>query len=437
MATEIKMPKFGMTMKQGKVTKWFKKEGDRVEKGEPLFEVETEKITNKVQSLASGILFQIVIREGTTVPCGAVLGIIAGEGETPERIEGIKIGEVEKVAPEARAAKPEVAVRKEYVLATPAAKRLAKESGIDLSRVAGTGKDGRVTEEDVKRYHDEGPPPPKITPVALEMARQSGVDISTLRGTGEGGKITKEDVERAMASPAESAPTPAMKSIPFAGMRKAIADNMHASLQDSAQLTLFTEVDVTEMAGFLDAVREEYKKDQSVRVSYNDIIILVVSRVLQHFPIMNSTLVGDEILVHDRVDLGIAVALPGGLIVPKLRNAESKSLLQIAHEARELARKAREGALSPDEVVDGTFTISNMSMLGVDGFTPVINPPETGILGIGRVIEKPAVYKGGIVVRSMMTLSLTFDHRVVDGAPAAEFLQSLARHLEHPLLLMK
>jgi pyruvate dehydrogenase E2 component (dihydrolipoamide acetyltransferase) len=211
---------------------------------------------------------------------------------------------------------------------------------------------------------------------------------------------------------------------------------MHASLQNTAQLTTFTEVDVTEMVRFRDLMRAEYRRDDSVKISYNDIIVMATARALMRHPIMNTTLVGEEILIHETVHLGIAVALSEGLIVPKLRNAEKKTLLEIAKEARELAQKAREGALTIDEVTDGTFTISNVSMLGMDGFTPVLNPPETGILGVGRVIEKPAVFNGEITIRNMMTLSLTFDHRVVDGAPAMTFLKDLARYLEQPMLIM-
>jgi pyruvate dehydrogenase E2 component (dihydrolipoamide acetyltransferase) len=436
------MPRFGMTMKQGKVAKWLRQEGDAVRKGEALFEVETEKITNTVQSVASGVLFQIVVQAGRTVPVGAVLAIVAEEGERPERIEGIRIGEVEDVkgAPAGKAAPdrgPAAPAAGDYVAASPAAKRLAKDLGVDIALVPGTGKEGRVTEEDVKRFHAQGSAFPRITPVALEMAKQAGLDLSALSGTGEGGKITKQDVERAVASRAAgpgAAPAPA-RSIPLTGMRRAIADNMHASLQNAAQLTLMTEVDVTEMVRFRDLLREEYKGDESVRISYNDIIIYTVARVLKRFPYMNSTLAGDEILLHDRVDVGMAVALPGGLIVPKIRNADRKGILEIGREAREIAGRAREGSLSMDEVTDGTFTISNMSMLGIDGFTPILNPPETAILGVGRIVEKPGVKNGRIEIRSFMTLSLTIDHRIVDGAPAAEFLQSLARHLEQPALL--
>lgn len=440
MAVNVTMPKWGMTMKQGKVTKWFREEGDSVQQGEELFEVETEKITNKVEAAASGILFQIVVPAGTTVPVGAIVAVIAEAGEQPERIEGIEMGEVVEVTAPAAGGpaqgRPEKPRKKEFVLATPAARRLAKELEIDLSLVPGTGPGGRVTESDVTKVHEEGPPLPKITPLAKEMARQAGLDISSMVGTGEGGKITREDVERALEVGALEEEVRPVQSIPFTGMRKSVAENMHASLQNAAQLTIFTEVDVTEMVSFLDLVRDEHKKDETIRVSYNDIIILITSRALRRFPAMNSTLEGDQILIHHGVNMGIAVALPDGLMVPVLRDAHKKGLLQIAKEARELARKAREGTLTVDEVTGGTFTITNLSMYEVDGFTPILRPPETGILGVGRVKEKPSVHDGEICVRPMMFLSLTFDHRVVDGAPAAEFLQAVARFLQHPTLTM-
>jgi pyruvate dehydrogenase E2 component (dihydrolipoamide acetyltransferase) len=275
-----------------------------------------------------------------------------------------------------------------------------------------------------------------VTPLAAEMIRQAGLDAATIQGTGEGGKITREDVERALELQKQTETALPVNSIPFSGMRKSIAENMHSSLHTTAQLTTFTEIDVTEMIRFCDTVRKEYKRDETVRISYNDIIILATSRALKHHPIMNSTLVGEEILLHDSVNMGIAVALPEGLIVPVLRDADKMGLLQIAGGARELARKARAGTLTVDEVTGGTFTISNVSMFQVDGLTPILKPPETGILGVGRVKEKPAVHNGEIAIRSMMFLNLTFDHQVVDGAPASEFLQTLARYLEDPYLIM-
>jgi pyruvate dehydrogenase E2 component (dihydrolipoamide acetyltransferase) len=227
-----------------------------------------------------------------------------------------------------------------------------------------------------------------------------------------------------------------VSAIPFTGIRKTIAENMHASLLNTAQFNIFSEVDVTEMVRFREWVCEEYKEDDRVKVSYNDILILATSRVLKRFPIMNSTLAGEEILLHDSVNMGIAVAVPDGLLVPVLHDADKKNLLQVAKEARDLARRAREGTLQFDDVTGGTFTISNVSMFDVDMTTPILKSPETGILGMGRVKEKPVVKNGEIVIRPMMFLSLTIDHQVVDGAPACEFLQTLIRYLQRPQLIM-
>jgi pyruvate dehydrogenase E2 component (dihydrolipoamide acetyltransferase) len=435
------MPKWGLTMKEGKISKWYKNEGDSVQKGEDLYEVETEKITNKVESPGSGILFQIVVPVGTKVPVGSILAVIAAPDETPERIEGIQVGEVVEGTEGTAESKTEPAeaerpTEKKTLFSSPAARRLSKELGIDLSLIKGTGPNGRIIEADVAGYHEKAPTKPKITPLAEEMARQEGLDLSTITGTGEGGKITKEDVTRALETKIPEEEEKPVKAIPFTGMRKAIAENMYASLQNTAQLSVFTEVDVTEMVRFRDLVMEEYKKDKTVRVSFNDIIILATSRALKQFPMMNSALADDEILLHESVNMGIAVSLPEGLIVPVLRDADRKGLLQIAREARELAEKAREGTLGVDEVTGGTFTISNVSMLGMDGFTPILRPPETGILGVGRVQEKPIVRDGEITIGAMMFLSLTFDHRVLDGAPAMEFLRTVARYLQHPNLIM-
>jgi pyruvate dehydrogenase E2 component (dihydrolipoamide acetyltransferase) len=419
-AVKVTMPKWGMTMKEGKISKWFKSEGDTIEKGEPFFEVETEKITNVVEATASGIVFQIVVSAGTKVSVGAILAIIAGPGEQPERIEGTQAGEVVEEAKPASgrsASTPaEEPAEKKFVPASPAARRLAKELGVELSSVAGTGPNGRITEADVKRFHEEGPPAPKMTPLAAEMIRQAGLDSVSIEGTGEGAKITKADVQRFLDLKKHEDVTPPVKSMAFNGIRRSIAENMHASLHNTAQLTMFTEVDVTEMIRFRDMVREEYKQDDTVRISDNDTIILATSRALKQHPIMNSTLIGEEILLHDSVHMGIAVALSEGLIVPVLRNADQKNLFEIAGEVRELARKAREGTLTVDEVTGGSFTISNLSMFQIDGVTPILKSPETGILGVGRVKAKPAVYNGEIAIRSMMFLNLTFDHQIVDGA---------------------
>jgi pyruvate dehydrogenase E2 component (dihydrolipoamide acetyltransferase) len=436
LAATITMPKWGLSMKEGKITKWLKNEGETVKTGEPLFEVETEKITNQVESTTGGVLFQIVVPAGTIAPVGAVVAIVAAPGEQPARIQGMHMNEAVEMEPTEPVASPPVKpedIAKVFVVATPAARRVARELGLNLAMVPGSGPEGRVTEADVKAYYEAGPPQPNITPIAADMAKQAGLDIATIIGTGEGGKIIAKDVERLLAQRVEAGP---VRSIPFAGIRKSIADNMFASLHNTAQLTAFTEVDVTEMKQLRDLIREEFSKDQAVKVSYNDIIILAAARALKRYPYMNSTLLKEEIIQHDPVNMGIAVALEEGLIVPVLRDADKKGLLQIAREVRQLAQKAREGTLNVEEVTEGTFTITNLSMFNVDGFTPILRPPETGILGVGKVKEKPAVHEGEITIRSMVFLSLTFDHRVVDGAPAMAFLDTLARYIQKPTLIM-
>jgi pyruvate dehydrogenase E2 component (dihydrolipoamide acetyltransferase) len=223
----------------------------------------------------------------------------------------------------------------------------------------------------------------------------------------------------------------------MAGMRQVIAENMMASLHNAAQLTVFVEFDATAMVRFRDKIRKKYAGDAaSPKVSYNDIIAMAVCRALKDHPIMNSTLTDAGIVLGESVNLGIAVALDDGLVVPNIKAADTLSLMEMAVIIRELAQKARENRLAMDDIQGGTFTISNVSMLGVDGFTPILNPPETGILGVGRAVEKPAVHDGQVMVRTLMTLSLTFDHRVVDGVPAMRFLRTLADYLEDPVMIM-
>ncbi len=446
MAIPIHIPKLGMTMSEGLLTEWKVREGDSIQKGQVVLAIETEKISWEVEAPGGGLI-HIMAAKGTSAKVGAIVAYLA---ETVEELESLRkeypfgtvteakaAAEPPRPATHAAASAPAIEPREgDFVPSSPAARRLAKELGVDIASVAGTGKGGRVTEEDVRRYHEEGPPPPNVTPLAAEIARQAGVDLAGVRGTGDGGKITREDVEKVVAARKKVEAVKPVTSIPYTGLRRAVARNMHASLHNTAQVTTFVETDVTEMVRFRETLREEFKKDESVRISYNDIVVLAVSRALKRFPIMNSTLVGEEILLHDSVNMGVAVAVPGGLVVPVLHDADKKGLLRIGRETRELAIKARDNALTVDDMTGGTFTISNVSMFDVDGATPILKPPETGILGVGRVKEKPAVYRGQICIRSLMFLCLTFDHQVVDGAPASDFLRTVAKYLEQPGLIM-
>ena len=441
MATDILMPKWGLTMKEGKLSKWLKNEGDSVQAGEAIFEVETDKITNTVDAAADGVLFRILVAAGQTVAVKTVVAILAAAGETPEI--KTKSGASPAAQPAAGDDTRQKVKTEGFVVATPAARRLAKEQGIELGAVNGTGPSGMVTEKDILAYTPEPDEYAAFnaTDSAIALAKQAGIDLSEITGTGEGGKILKVDILRAM-QPAASSPAKAQAAkpeiVPFTGIRKIIADNMMASLQNSAQLTVFVECDVTEMTAFRDRVRAKFAKREDIpSVSYNDIVALAVSRTLMKFPYMNSWLTEEGIVLHRQVNLGIAVALDNGLIVPHIKNAEKKSLTELAVEIRDVAKRAKNGGLSMDEIKGGTFTITNVSMLGIDGFTPIINPPETGILGVGRAVARPAVAADGqIVSRTMMTLSLTFDHRVTDGAPAMNFLRALADCLEDPAMML-
>jgi len=461
-AHDVIMPKWGLTMKEGKVARWFKQEGDQVAAGEALLEVETDKITNSVESPATGSLFQIVVPAGETVPVLTVLALIAAPGEKPERVAR---GAAAASAPAAaKAAAPAAAKTADgaFVPASPAARKLAKELGVDLSAVTGTGPGVRITEKDVQAAFDSGPAM-NASPQAVELAKKHGIDLSQISGTGEGGRITKADLLRAMnphaakpatrpvvpAAPAAPAAPPAPAAAPAApagptagsvialeGMRKLIADNMMASLHGMAQLTAFVEIDATEMVCLRERLLALNKKNPDYRLSYNDIIGYAVCRALKKHPLLNATLVDNAATLHEAVNLGVAVSVDKGLIVPNVKGADKLSLEELARAMRDVAGRARKGGLTMDEISGGTFTITNVSMLGMDGFTPIINPPEVAILGVGRAIQKPAVVNGAICIRTLMTLSLTFDHRVVDGQPAMTFLRCLADYLESPALML-
>ena len=410
MAYEVQMPKWGLTMKTGKIARWLVSEGGAVETGQPLLEVETDKITNVVESPASGVLLQIVSPQGEVVPVMQVIGVIGAAGEAvaaqPSASAAASSAAPAKTekAPASTAAK----ASGEPARAMPAARRLAAELGVDLASVQGSGRDGAVTEKDVRAAHE-----------TAQKAPAAGGSAPAASG-----------------SCASSAPCCEDEIVPMDGLRKLIADNMMASLQGAAQLTVFVEADVTEMVALRDSMLARNKKNPDYRLSYNDIIAFAVCRALLRHPVMNSTLREDGIHLHKHVNLGMAVSLDTGLIVPNVKNADTFSLEQLKEKVRDAASRARKGGLSMDEISGGTFTISNVSMLGVDGFTPILNPPETGILGVGRVVEKPGVFEGEVCVRKMMTLSLTFNHMVTDGGPAMSFLRTLADMLEKPVRML-
>jgi len=429
-ATEVVMPRLGLNMKEGLLVKWLAGDGERVEKGQPLFVVETDKVTNQVEAEVGGIL-RHVVREGSSVPVANVVAYILQEGEA------LPSG-VRPVVPQPQAARPAVppspsAAPAQAVRASPAARRRARELGVDLQGVPGTGPDGAVTVEDVERYAaqkaaPEAPSEVRITPAARHLAQELGVDLASVTPSGPGGRITREDVERAAAQ--KAAPAPEEVIVPLEGVRAVIAQRMHRSLQETAQVTLATEVDATNLVqarALVNAAREQQGQDP---ISYNAILVKVVAMALREFPYMNATFSEGAIHQHRDIHIGLAVDTERGLLVPVVRHADRKSIPQIHRELRGLAERALAGQSTLDDLSGGTFTITNLGALGVEVFTPVLNYPEVAILGMGRIVPKPVVYQGGLYIRDRMALSLTFDHRLVDGAPAARFLQRVGGLIE-------
>ena len=442
MPVEVRLLKVGMTMTEGNVEEWFIADGDPVQKGEMLYRLETEKVNMDVDAEADGTVKHLV-SAGTELGPGEVIGFIFAPDETipdvlptPTPLPGEEpVAEKAPVAgketPPAAPAPKRAAGRRPP--ASPAARRLAAELDVDLADVDGTGPRGRITEGDVTAAADRAKTrdQPKrrqpSSPAARRLAGELGVDIDAVEGTGPGGRITREDVERA----AEAAPA----AEPMRGMRRTIADRMYASLRDTAQLTMEMEVDMEDAVKLRTQLVAEWEAD-GVRPSYTDIIILAAAKALTKHPRMHATLADDAILRHDAVHMGMAVALEEGLVVPVIRDAHAKELKTIAVESRELAERARSGRLGLDDMSGGTFTVTSLGMYGVDTFTPILNTPESGILGVGRIYDGVAWQGDTPVRRKFLRLSLTWDHRVLDGAPAAEFLVAVRGYLEAPFRLL-
>jgi len=440
-ASKIIMPKLGMAMTEGIVAKWNKRDGEWVNKDEEIAVVMSKKITYKLRAPESGVL-RIIVREKETRPVNAILAFITATGEPIPAVEDVvpaaAAAAVTTAAPAPAAPPP---AKPGFVLASPAARRLTKEKGIDLAQVKGTGPNGMVTEIDVTRFIEEiaqaaVPPEVLATSAARKLAEQFGLKSAEIPGTGIGGRITEQDVLafEAQAKSPVAAPTevakPGARVIPFAGMRQAIAEHMVESLHSMAQLTMMMEVDVTELVKLREQVKAEFD------VTYTDLVVKAVAKTLKLYPMLNATLIGDEVHQLDSIHIGVAVALQDGLIVPVARDADKRTVQEIGREVRRLAQGARDGSLSVDEVTGSTFTITNLGTYGIDGFTPIINSPEAAIMGVGRIVERVVVHDDQIARRKMMVLSLTIDHRLIDGATGAEFMRSLKEMIENPYRLL-
>lgn len=444
MAHTLVMPKLGLTMTEGTVGQWLKREGDPVVEGEDLYEVETDKLTNTITANVSGILLKILAEDGQTVPCLAPVAVIGAAGEAvPEpavpaaavpaaavpaaAVSGT--ASAPKASPGSPAPAPAASVGGR-VIASPAAKKLAKEKGIELALVHGTGPGGRVTLEDVAAFQPapvavvtETEPAPRSSGLARKVADELGIDLAEVPSEG---RVKAADVLAYATEPLAAADT----VVPMSPMRKVIARRMKESQQVSAPVAYDVSVDLTALR----AVRQGLA-DAGHKVSYTDLLVWVVARLLPEHPLLNCSIEGEALRHHDAVNLGVAVAVPDGLLVPVIANAHTKGLDAISAEVRALAEQARAGQLSLDALSGGTFTITNLGMFGIESFTPIINQPEVAILGVNAITDTPVAENGQVVIRPLLRLSLVADHRAVDGAVAATFLAALKTRLEQPALL--
>lgn len=445
----IIMPKQGLQMTEGIITRWLKNEGETVALDEPLFEMETDKLTIEIGAAAAGTLLKIVRPAGDTVPITETIAYIGEAGEVIPALESgaetaAAATPVAQTAVTVTATPPVQRAPGERIFITPRAKTTAVDNNLDYSLVAGHGPEGLIIERDVLDFVAQNPltsvAAARVTPVAQRLAEINGVALDQVSGTGPRGKIMKADVQAAAGAQTSAAgagfaqvieASKEAGTLPYSGMRKVIGDRMARSLHEMAQANHRMKVDMTEMMRLRDSL-----KANDIKVSYTDILVKIAARALMDFPIVNSSLVGEQIVLHPTANIGLAVALDNGLIVPVVRSAEQKSLAQISADANQLISKAKTNQLSPDDYTGGTFTITNLGMFDIDEFTAVVNPPESAILAVGKIDRVPVVEGDAIVIRPIMMLSLSYDHRVIDGAPAAKFLQRIKQLMQNPFLLI-
>jgi pyruvate dehydrogenase E2 component (dihydrolipoamide acetyltransferase) len=413
MLKRVIMPALGATMTSGTIQKWLKQEGDRVEKGEPFLEVMTDKVAMEVESLDSGILKKILIHEGEEVPVTQVIAYLGDEedeipSELIAKVTKAKVASVsETVAePQEEAAPVEEGRKADRVYASPVARKLARERGLDLRLIPGTGPGGRISKDDVLKAIEE------------KEKRRAPTEATT-----------------ATAPQAPGTPHVA-EVIPLTGLRKIIARRMVASCRDIPQAVTHMSADMTQTRALRESLASWAEEKWGAKLSHTDFIVKATALALKEHPLLNASLVSEEIKVYRDINVGLAIAIPMGLIVPVILRADELSIFEIARKREDLVKKAQEGCLSLDEVSGGTFTVSNLGMYGVESFSAIINPPQAAILAVGAIEDKVVVRAGQIMVRPQMALSLSTDHRVIDGAQAAQFLTRVKELLENSSLML-
>jgi len=416
-------------MNSGSVQQWKKKVGDTVKKGEMLYVVATDKLTVEVECPVDGVLLAITVQEGQDVPVGASIGVIGAPGENVTMLPN------SGASSPANVPVPEISISTPRKPASPKAKRLARDKGINISSLHGTGPNGWIVARDVLTA-EKNTANVKSSPVAAKMAVDHGIDITSL-DTGK--RVMKADVQSRLASMSKTEE----KRVPVTPMRRVISERMLQSHISIPSVNYFADVDMSA----LNELRAAYNKklqSKGIKISVNDILMKFCAKLLLENPMLNASVeisnAADQtpsaFILHDFVNIGFAVALQEGLLVPNIKNIHIKGVTQIAEERAELVEKARSGGLLPDQMTGGTFTISNLGMMGVEAFTPIINPPEAAILGVGTTTDKPIVVDGALVIRPIATFCLTADHRLVDGADGAAFLASLKELVENPDLFL-
>jgi len=439
LAKEIIMPKFGFTQEESEILEWLKQEGDSVEKGDPIAVVSTDKISMEVEAPENGILGGIRYKAGDVVPVTNIIAFVLQPGEQapqagapPAAVKVAKVAEAE--APKAGKTVEQVE-QAAGVSVSPVAQRLAADKQVDLNLVQGSGRDGQITRKDVEDYLAAQIAGGKLkaTPAARRVAQEKQIDLRTLRGSGPGGRIQAADV--AAARPAAQAGQATLsglrilKEIPLIGMRRTIAQNMQRSMQEAPHMFLEVDVEMDAAEG-LRRLANENKVAGTPKISVTAVIVKAVAQALKQNPIVNSQFSSEKLILYSDINVGVATALDNGLIVPVIHNADTKDLVQISREVNDLAQRARENKLQPDDLSNGTFTISNLGMFGIDRFTAIINPPQSAILAVGKMnrVFVPDEHDQP-VLRNVIAFSLSADHRVMDGSQAAKFLTDLKNNL--------
>lgn len=470
MAVEIIMPKLGVDMQEGEIIEWKKQEGDTVNEGDVLLEINSDKTNMEIEAEDSGVLLKIIRQEGDVVPVTEVIGYIGAEGESVDNIASSeKTSEIP--APQSADAAPTVAPKEDVerpalataqttlpqgdgspVRATPAARKAAKEMGLSLGQIPGSGPKGRVHVEDVENFKNAQP---KASPLARKMAADAGLDLASISGTGFKGKVMKEDILAAIeaSKPAQAvAEKPAKEEkakaelpegveiIKMSAMRKAISKGMTNSYLTAPTFTLNYDIDMTEMIALRKKLIDPIMEKTGLKVSFTDLIGMAVVKTLMkpEHRYMNASLINDaqEIELHKFVNIGIAVGLDDGLIVPVVHNADKMTLADFVVASKDVIKKTQAGKLKAAEMSGSTFSITNLGMFGTKTFNPIINQPNSAILGIGATIPTPTVVDGEIVPRPIMAMCLTIDHRLVDGMNGAKFMVDLKNLMENPFGLL-